>query len=147
MWAGQTLDDRREIIYGPNFVGSEIIAMYSLIRNPFLGTEFMTNERCHILEVWNDTSDSAVSIARARVSPGVTTQLHRLNGVDERYLIVQGEGEVLVGDLAKQAVRSGNVVVIPKGTPQQITNLGESDLIFYCICSPRFSPDCYESIE
>lgn len=106
----------------------------------------MTPERCTILESWNDESDSAVSIARARVEPGVTTQLHRLN-VDERYIVVQGRGLARVGELEAAEVDQGAIVLIPAGMPQQITNVDDSPLVFYCICSPRFDPAGYEALE
>jgi len=106
----------------------------------------MTPERCFILESWNDESDPSVSISRARVTPGVTTQLHSLD-VDEWYVIVSGQGEMEVGDAQSRGVRPGDVVVIPAGTPQRITNAGEEDLVFYCVCSPRFRPETYRSLE
>lgn len=121
--------------------------MNATIRKPDLKTEFPTPERCWILEAWNDRSDGAVSIARARVAPGATTQLHRLRGVDERYLVVAGTGMVRIGPLAPEKVGPGNIVVIPAGVAQQITNDGNIDLIFYCICTPRVSPECYEAME
>jgi mannose-6-phosphate isomerase-like protein (cupin superfamily) len=108
--------------------------------------EFLTPERCAILESWNDPSDPGVSIARARVKPGVTTQLHCLD-VDERYLILQGEGVAKIDELAPTAVGPGDVVTIPASTQQQITNTGESDLLFYCICSPRFEQRHYHELE
>jgi len=77
----------------------------------------------------------------------VTTQLHRLQGVDERYLNVEGSGGVKSGSLETERVEPGDVVVIPAGTSQQVTNDGTSDLVFYCICSPRFTPDRYEALE
>ena len=46
-------------------------------------TEFETPERCSILEIANDPDDD-VSISRARVRPGITTQWHRLAATDER---------------------------------------------------------------
>jgi mannose-6-phosphate isomerase-like protein (cupin superfamily) len=113
---------------------------------PAANTEFMTQERCSILESWNDPGDSTLSIARVRVEPGVTTQLHRLN-VDERYVIVEGRGVVRVGELPPAGVRVGDVVTIPAGTEQQITNVGESPLVFYCVCSPPFDPSGYEALE
>jgi mannose-6-phosphate isomerase-like protein (cupin superfamily) len=67
--------------------------------------------------------------------------------VDERYLIIQGTGGVTIGGAAPQQVVPGDVVVIPAGTSQHISNGAETDLVFYCICTPRFSPDCYESLE
>lgn len=108
--------------------------------------EFMTPEGCAILESWNDESDDAVSIARARVEPGVTTQLHRLD-VDERHVIVEGRGCVRVGELPVVQVGAGDVVLIPAGIQQQITNDCDSALVFYCICSPRFDPAGYEALE
>lgn len=108
--------------------------------------EFATEERCHILEWWNDRSDADVSIARARVTPGITTALHRVS-VHERYLILEGRGLARVGELAPTEVGPGDVVVIPAGVPQQITNLGDEDLVFACVCTPRFRPENYESLE
>ena len=120
--------------------------MKPTIHQPDLQTEFLTPEGCWILESWNNEGDSAVSIARARVTPGTTTQWHSLQGVEERYLIVAGSGAMRIGTLAAAPVGPGDIVVIPAGTPQQITNDGRSDLIFYCICTPRFSPGCYQPL-
>ncbi|CAA6679431.1 MULTISPECIES: cupin domain-containing protein [unclassified Lentimonas] len=105
--------------------------------------EFETAERCSILEVSNDPDDPAVSIARARVAPNVTTEWHKLKGTAERYLIISGEGRVEVGELEPTDVHAGDVVRIPADTRQRITNTGDADLIFYAICSPRFRPECY----
>ncbi|MEA3282307.1 MAG: cupin domain-containing protein [Euryarchaeota archaeon] len=109
--------------------------------------EFVTPERCFISETWNSSNDEMLSIARARVDPGVRTALHYLKGVNERYLIVSGKGLVEAGDLPPAEVSIGDVVTIPAGIPQRIANTGETDLIFYCICTPRFSPDCYHNLE
>ena len=105
--------------------------------------EFLTGEQCSISEIWNTSEDENLSIARARVEPGVTTTLHYLQGVNERYLITKGEGRIQVGGLPPSEVIAGDLVIIPAGTSQQITNIGETDLVFYCICTPRFSPNCY----
>jgi mannose-6-phosphate isomerase-like protein (cupin superfamily) len=110
-------------------------------------SEFITPERCYILETWNDDSDPNVSIVRARVAPAVQTQLHALDDVDERYIVVAGEGAMLVGDLPPTPVGPGDVVVIPAGTPQSISNVGRDDLVFYCVCSPRFRPEAYRALS
>lgn len=109
--------------------------------------EFDTPERCFIIETANDSEDEAVSIARARVEPGVTTAWHKLSGVAERYIIVSGTGRIEVGDLEPADVDAGDVVRIPPGIHQRITNTGEVDLVFYAVCSPRFTPECYISLE
>ena len=66
--------------------------MHAAVHRPSPGSEYLTPEGCWILESWNTAVDPDVSMARARVAPGVTTQLHRLHGVAERYLIASGTG-------------------------------------------------------
>jgi mannose-6-phosphate isomerase-like protein (cupin superfamily) len=109
--------------------------------------EYDTPEGCFILELSNTSEDPEVSIARARVAPGVTTRWHRVKGTTERYVILQGKGRVEVGDLAPQDVAPGDVVLIPPACRQRITNVGEGDLIFLAICTPRFTNQAYEDIE
>lgn len=117
------------------------------IVRPDANAEFETEERCAILESWNDAEDPDASIARARVRPGVRTRRHILVGTRERYLIVAGQGEVQVGALAPTPVGPGDVVVIPAEVPQQITNVGQDDLVFYAICTPRFRQANYRDVD
>ena len=121
--------------------------MEVVVRRPRDSEEFMTPEGCWILESWNDETDPAVSIARARVAPGVTTKLHRVRGLIERYLIISGSGIVTVGKSGAERVGPGDIVFIPAGASQKIENDGTIDLVFYAICSPRFTPDVYEQLE
>ncbi|MEM7293089.1 MAG: cupin domain-containing protein [Pseudomonadota bacterium] len=108
--------------------------------------EYFFDEGCHILELSNTADDPDVSIARARVESGVTTQLHRLTETTERYVILQGEGSVEIGKEPAFDVQRGDVVRIPPGVSQRITNLGPEDLIFLVICNPRFMPECYQAL-
>jgi mannose-6-phosphate isomerase-like protein (cupin superfamily) len=111
-------------------------------------TEYLTPERCFIFENCGiSTGDKKVSIARARVEPGVSTKVHHLDRVQEIYLITQGKGKVQIGDLEPSEVTEGDVVIIPPGALQKITNNGNSDLIFYCICTPAFTENCYHQDE
>jgi mannose-6-phosphate isomerase-like protein (cupin superfamily) len=109
--------------------------------------EYLSAEGCHILELSNGPEDPAVSIARARVEPGVTTRWHRLKGTVERYVIIAGTGRVEIGGLPPQEVRVGDTVIIPPLCAQRITNIGVSDLVFLAICTPRFSWDAYEDVD
>lgn len=108
--------------------------------------EFYASEGCFILELSNTPEDPEVSIARARVSPGVTTNWHLVRNTVERYVILEGKGRVEVGDLPPQEVGPGDVVIIPPDYRQRIANIGKSDLIFLCFCTPRFVPDAYEDL-
>ncbi|HSQ06871.1 MAG TPA: cupin domain-containing protein [Chromatiaceae bacterium] len=117
------------------------------IHHPDPGQEYPIAELCRILEVWNRPEDPALSVAQARVAPGVTTRLHRLTGTIERYLILAGRGRVEIGDLAPEVVGPGDLVHIPAGCPQRITNSGDTDLIFLALCTPRFTQAVYEDLD
>ena len=108
------------------------------------GTEFYTEERCYIIELHNN-GDS--SIARARVKPGVRTKLHSLIETFEQYVILEGEGEVEIGDSPAVKVTSFDVVNIAADIPQRITNTGDKDLIFLCFCTPGFKQEVYKNLE
>lgn len=107
-------------------------------------TEYFFKEGCFIVESLNDERHPELSIARARVACGVTTQPHALRDTIERYLIQSGEGLVFLGnDGEGKRVVSGDVVVIPAGVRQSIRNTGADDLVFHAICTPRFLPENY----
>jgi mannose-6-phosphate isomerase-like protein (cupin superfamily) len=110
-------------------------------------SERLTEEGCYIIELRNDEEDPDCSIARARVEPGVKTKLHCLRDTVERYVILEGAGEVKIGDTPPVSVAPLDVVSIPAGVPQCIKNVGSRDLIFLCICTPRFRPEAYETLE
>ncbi len=109
--------------------------------------EYFFTEGCFILELLNDPLSPDLSIARATVKPGVTTRLHRLNGVDERYVIIEGAGDVEIAGRSAVRVEQGDVIEIPRGETQRIRNVAGEDLVFLAICSPRFTPDCYEDSD
>ena len=115
--------------------------------------EYWYEEGCFITEWLNSPDDPALSIARARVLPGITTRLHRLVGVSERYVILEGQGRVeLVGpdgeltsaDHYVSDVEPGDVVVIPPLVSQRVSNIGETDLMFLALCTPRFTRAAYQ---
>ena len=105
--------------------------------------EFYIAEGCHIVELCNDEHDPALSIARARVEPGVTTKWHALKGTAERYVIVEGIGLAEVADRPAQQVAAGDTVIIPPDCRQRIANTGTGDLVFLALCTPRFRPENY----
>lgn len=105
--------------------------------------EYYFREGCYILERLNHPTDPQASIARARVPAGGATLRHRLANTTECYLVLEGQGEVQLGERDALTVGPGDVVVIPADTPQQIANVGTSDLVFLAICTPRFVPENY----
>lgn len=110
-----------------------------------LTKEFHTSERCHIIEVINRSDHEDVSIAQARVEPGVTTRWHTVEA-REIYYILSGNGRAEVGDDITE-VGPGDAVSIPFGVRQRIANTGTEDLIFLCVCTPRFRVEGYKELE
>lgn len=110
--------------------------------------EFPTEERCHILELLGNHSDADLSIARARVEPGVTTAWHRLAGTAETYYIVSGSGLMYIDEEEPFEVKASDLVAIPAGAAQRISNPDpDRDLVFLAICNPAFKDKNYESLE
>ena len=113
-------------------------------KNPL--KEFWTEERCYITELLNDPQSPNISIALARVEIDTTTQLHSLRGVQETYVIKKGLGLLEIDD-EQISVKENDTILIEANRSQRITNVGNCDLEFYCICIPRFYTDCYINLE
>jgi len=121
--------------------------MKSTIKKFDSGIEYFFKEGCYINELSNSVEDEQVSIAKARVKPKVRTKWHSLNNTVERYVILEGMGEVEIGDSPPVQVSKGDVVIIPAKSRQRILNIGNSDLVFLAICSPRFKEANYVALE
>lgn len=80
------------------------------------------------------------SIAHAIVPAGEATLPHMLGRSVELYYILEGSGEMHIGEEAAE-VRPGQIVYIPPGARQFIRNTGTGDLVFLCIVSPRWQAD------
>ena len=115
-----------------------------LVPGPF-PAEFPTDERCSITEHLNLPESPEASLALARVAPGVTTRLHSLADTVERYVILSGHGIAEVGG-ETAPVGPGDRVLIPAGVAQRIANAGTSDLVFTCLCTPRFRRENYRDL-
>lgn len=109
--------------------------------------EIYLEERCFITEILNSEIHPDVSISKARVRPGITTALHRLKNTSEKYFILSGSGEVEIEGIYSGNVNSGDLVLIPENSTQRIKNTGTEDLIFLCICTPRFEMKNYEEVK
>jgi mannose-6-phosphate isomerase-like protein (cupin superfamily) len=108
--------------------------------------EFYTGEKCFITELFNTESFENLSIAKARVEPGVTTSLHHLANTVEIYFILSGKGEMEINGEPMGIVAENDLIVIPPDNTQRIKNVSNNDLVFLCICSPRFKNENYKSL-
>jgi mannose-6-phosphate isomerase-like protein (cupin superfamily) len=85
------------------------------------------------------------SLARAVVEPGRSTLLHRLT-VSEVYCVIEGKGLMEI-EGEESPVGPDQVVYIPPGAAQRITNTGDSDLVFLCIVDPAWREEHEEVLE
>ena len=109
-------------------------------------TEFWTGERCYITELLNNDKSPEVSLAVARIEPGVHTQLHSLTGIEEVYVVRSGRGVIEI-DGVEQELAAGDQAIVPASAAQRVRNTGSDDLFCYCLCRPRFRPECYVDLE
>ena len=67
--------------------------------------------------------------------PGQKHALHTHRGQDKLYFVVEGEGEVTVGDETDR-VAPGDLVLAPEGVPHALENLGPGNLVVMAIIAP-----------
>lgn len=109
--------------------------------------EHLHREGCSIAELLNTPDKPDISVAKCRVDPNVTTELHALKGAQELYVILSGTGHVDDGQAPPHSVGPDDVVIISPDWPQRIKNTGAEDLIFLAICTERYRPERYESLD
>lgn len=105
--------------------------------------EFTAGDNCRLRELLHPDRQPVglrYSLAHARVAPGQTTWRHRLRTASEVYYILEGQGEMRIGD-ETAPVRAGQAVYIPPDAEQCITNTGDADLVFLCIVDPAWRAD------
>jgi len=108
--------------------------------------EYYSDEGCFITEIMNTPEHSTLSIAQARVEAGVETEIHALKETAEMYYILSGRGYATVGEESR-VVGKGDCVFINKDETQKIKNIGTEDLVFICICQPRFEQANYVQLS
>ena len=86
------------------------------------------------------------SLAEATIRVGSITRLHKHTDSEELYHVMQGKGEMTLGEKTFTVI-AGDTVCIKPGTAHQIKNIGDNDLKILCCCSPQYSHDDTELIE
>ncbi len=76
------------------------------------------------------------SLAHATVKAGESSTSHALK-TSEVYYILEGEGEMHIGDESAM-VHAGQAVVIPPNARQYIRNVSRGALKFLCIVDPAW---------
>jgi mannose-6-phosphate isomerase-like protein (cupin superfamily) len=80
-------------------------------------------------------ADSLCSSFLIRVDSVVAPHLHRFH--TEHVVVLEGEGEMLLGDTVR-TLRAGDTVVIPRNTPHAVKVTSAVPLRVISVQSPRF---------
>src|SRR3954454_16599833 len=111
-------------------------------RSPTLaGAEpFVTKDGSSIKELAGLVSLPArrQSLAEATVPPRGETEEHYHRITEELYLFTGGMGRMRLAN-EERAVRAGDCVVIPPGTPHKLFNDADEPLVLLCCCSPAYT--------
>lgn len=100
---------------------------------------FTTKDGSEIRELLAHRNSSIVkqSLAEARLAPGLATTPHYHPLTEEIYYILEGRGQMRIGDELREVV-PGDAIAIPPGQIHQITNPGPGLLKFLCCCAPGY---------
>jgi mannose-6-phosphate isomerase-like protein (cupin superfamily) len=71
--------------------------------------------------------------------PGTEQPTHHHDGLEQVYVIVRGQGTMLVGT-ERQAVEAGTLVFVPPDTDHAIRNDGSELLSYVSATAPPFEP-------
>ena len=101
---------------------------------------YVTKDHSTIWELYHPQYSPVkdVSVAEALVEPGRDTELHRHRRSQEIYYILEGEGEMRLGDETFK-VKRYDAILIPPGMPHSVKNEGKSGLRMLCVCAPPYS--------
>jgi mannose-6-phosphate isomerase-like protein (cupin superfamily) len=103
---------------------------------------FITKDSSEIREILAAMNSSIMnqSLAEATLAPGMGTEEHFHPKAEEIYYVLDGRGRIQIEDEVRE-VESGDGIAILPGKRHMIWNIGGSDLVFLCCCSPAYSHD------
>lgn len=67
--------------------------------------------------------------------PGQEHMAHTHDGQDKMYMILEGTGEAMVGELV-QPVAAGDLVLAPSGVVHSLRNTGAANLVVLVVFAP-----------
>jgi mannose-6-phosphate isomerase-like protein (cupin superfamily) len=80
------------------------------------------------------------SLAEAIVRVGSATVEHYHVTTEELYLVIAGEGSLVI-DGIERGVREGDCAVIPPGARHKLYNTGSIPLKVLCACAPAYADE------
>ena len=91
----------------------------------------------HLLLAPGQFGTENLSVTWVEGEPGSEQAVHSHEGREQVYVIVQGQGEMRVGDEVEE-VGPGTLIYVPPGTGHSIKNIGDERLVYVSSTSPPF---------
>ncbi len=101
---------------------------------------FITKDTSEIREILSPANSSIKkqSFAEAKVAPGKATEEHYHIRLEEIYYVLRGKGKMNIAGEVRE-VKAGDGIAILPGSRHRIENVGTSDLVFLCCCTPAYT--------
>jgi len=84
-----------------------------------------------------DFGSSNLAITWVECRPDSQQALHSHTDIEQVYVIVRGQGEMIVGD-DRQVVGPGTMILVPPATDHAIRNPNDETLVYVSAASPPF---------
>jgi mannose-6-phosphate isomerase-like protein (cupin superfamily) len=92
----------------------------------------------HLLLAEGQFGAQRLCVTWVECQPGSQQALHRHSVQEQAYVIIGGQGQMLVGS-EERAVDEGTMVFIPPGAEHAIRNTGSELLVYVSATSPPFA--------
>jgi mannose-6-phosphate isomerase-like protein (cupin superfamily) len=92
----------------------------------------------HLLLAEGQFGAQRLCVTWVECQPGSQQALHRHLAQEQAYVIVRGQGQMLVGG-EERAVDEGTMVFVPPGADHAIRNTGPELLVYVSATSPPFA--------
>jgi mannose-6-phosphate isomerase-like protein (cupin superfamily) len=86
-----------------------------------------------------DFDSANLAVTWVECGPNSQQALHSHARIEQVYVIVQGRGEMIVGD-ERDMVGPGAMILVPPGTDHAIRNPNDETLVYVSAASPPFDP-------
>lgn len=91
----------------------------------------------HLLLAGGDFGSRHLSVTWVECAPGSQQEMHAHRSSEQTYVIIDGRGEMIVGEEHEEIGR-GTLVLIPPGQPHAIRNIADRPLVYVSATSPPF---------
>ncbi|MEN8257132.1 MAG: cupin domain-containing protein [Thermodesulfobacteriota bacterium] len=101
--------------------------------------EYITKDGSEIREMIHPQhqDNKKISVAEARIKPGMKTEPHYHKKSEEVYVVMAGKGLLRIEDKRYEIEKGVSIVIMP-GQVHGLENTNNEDLVVMCCCAPAY---------